>query len=89
MGQERRPGGIAGFDFQSSVVLFEVTVIDMEDYSASFVRPYGETGVLHESGLRNYGNNSVQTVDFSSFADVTRLEVHFGGSGAIDDLVFT
>jgi len=82
-------GGIITIVFEELVTVESLTILDIDDASPTFVRLFEGPFEILEVPIFNLGNNSVQTVDLSSVTNIDNMEVRLGGSGAIDDLVFT
>ena len=82
-------GGVLVIDFMMDVQFRSADVIDVDFGEVSFLEAYDADGLLLATfPLEQLGDNSVQTVVSDLFADVRRLELHLGGSGALANLVF-
>ncbi|MCP3915959.1 MAG: hypothetical protein GY711_10425 [bacterium] len=88
-GDTNDPGAMVVLDFSSvgPVTLHAITVVDVESANAR-VDALDAGGILLASkALPVTGNNGVARVDLEHVAGVTSMEVHLGGSAAIDDVV--
>ncbi len=82
--------GILEFDFATvgPVIVHSLTIVDIEGKEGPpMVRFYNSAGLLFSTiSLNTVGNNGVANINFGPVAGVSRMTVHFGGSGAIDNL---
>ncbi len=80
-------GGTIVFDFDDVVVVTEVVILDIDSESAQFILENDGTlkGTVNASDL---GDNSAQTLDLSSYGEITCLELSFSSSGAISSIEF-
>ena len=82
--------GILEFDFLSlgPVIVHSLTIVDIEGKEGPpMVRFYDAGGSLfHTIALNTVGDNGVANINFGPVAGVSKMTVHFGGSGAIDNL---
>jgi hypothetical protein len=82
-------GGIITATFDAAVTVEYITLVDMDDSArGSLIRLYSHEALLFIYPIQDLGDNSVQTVSFEGYKDVTRMEFFFKGSGAIDNLIF-
>lgn len=80
-------GGIITFEFATPKYLDTLTLIDVEE-SGSCVRAYDQFGNMMDEILFTSDDCGCVRVDLYMF-EVSRLEVEFLGSGAIDDFNYT
>lgn len=78
-------GGVIKFTFDAVVQVLSIDVMDIDSETASFTLENNGTlkGTVNATDL---GNNSVQTLDLSSFGDITCLEIEFSSSGALSQI---
>lgn len=81
-------GGVITFDFGGGepVEVCSITVVDIDDSNGSEVRFVKSDSSVSTLPLPNAGDNSVQTLTFLE-TDVVRMEVQFGGSGGIAEVL--
>ena len=89
-----RPAGIFTIEFDTPVHLGSIDFFDIEEAENGMtddnkILLYGNGGLLIPVNFwtPHTGNNRWDRVDFST-DDVTRVEIHLGGSGAIDNIAF-
>ncbi len=81
-------GGNMFFDFDFPVLINDLTFIDVDGLEASFVQCINPSNqVVGTVPLANLGDNSRQTIAIF-VPNVTRLKVHFGGSGSVAGFCF-
>jgi len=85
-------GGMIRFLFHSPVVLFYITLIDIEAQPAretGSIELYDGTSLVGEIPVVGLGDNCAITIDFENYSDpVTRMDVTFSGSGGIGELEY-
>jgi hypothetical protein len=79
-------GGMITFHFAMPAELRSITMVDIDDPQPTFVRfHHFGGGAPTVVAVPNMGDNSVQTLGFM-VPDVVRMQVVFGGSGAIAEI---
>lgn len=82
--------GVLEFDFMAvgPVIVHSLTIVDIEGKEGPpMIRFYNAAGVLFSTiSLNTVGNNGVANINFGPVAGVSKMTVHFGGSGALDNL---
>ena len=82
--------GILEFDFSAvgPVIVHSLTIVDIEGKEGPpMVRFYDASGInFNTISLNTVGNNGVANINFGPVAGVSMMTVHFGGSGAIDNV---
>lgn len=81
-------GGIIRFTWVTSDVYFKsMTVLDVDDAAASFVRVYDGQGPDYvDLPIASLDDNSIQIVSASLTTTTRRIEAHFGGDAAVVEL---
>lgn len=92
-----RPAGWVDITFDTAVTLQSIDFFDIEQ-AENGQTPQNAILLFDENGLdlgggfftpNTGGDNTWGQVNFGDFADVTRIRVHFGGSGALDNIVYS
>jgi len=80
-------GGVIRFDFDFTVDLDHIVIIDIDAETLDF-ELNGPDGYVGAGSGSDLGDNSCQVIDLSDFENVTSLEVVFSSSGAIAELEY-
>ncbi|MEO1529412.1 MAG: Ig-like domain-containing protein, partial [Planctomycetota bacterium] len=80
-------GGVLAFEFAQPMAIDSIGLLDIDDSSSS-VKLFDTSGTLiSQVYALDVGNNGLQRLQLDA-EDVSRLEVHMTGSGAVTDLEF-
>ena len=80
-------GGVLIFDFDNPVMIDEVGILDI-DSSGNHIDLFDSSGALISSTtITEVGNNGVGRVALDALG-VSKMEIHFTGSGAVTDIEF-
>lgn len=80
-------GGVVVFRFVSPTRLDSVTLVDV-DRENVYLELHTTTSEVVTVWASDLGDNSVQTLSLSEYPTVDRLDVQFGGSGAIARMIY-
>ncbi len=80
-------GGVIGFGFDELILPTHMILVDIDVETASLDLRNADT-LLVQVSAADLGNNSVQTIDLSSYGPVDCIEVVFSSSGAIAELAY-